>query len=230
MKKNNLEKLCATGLLASFLVVVSSSTSAAVFFDDFEDGDTSGWLEGATSGVGSTGVELHNTSQMAFVHQTGSGARSLSIDFSYLASDTLSFDMHAVAFSAADVFGTAHASSGVTISFLNTFNLELGSASLVNATNPGTLGPNDSLIDNLQHNYSSLLSDYAALAGLDTTDPISKVSLTYFATGQTTRTGGRTSATVWFDNVTVSAVPVPAAAWLFGSGLVGLVGVARRKA
>ena len=31
------------------------------------------------------------------------------------------------------------------------------------------------------------------------------------------------------DNVTVSAVPVPAAVWLFGSGLVGLVGIARRK-
>ena len=35
------------------------------------------------------------------------------------------------------------------------------------------------------------------------------------------------------DNVTVtadvSAVPVPAAVWLFGSGLLGLVGVARRK-
>ena len=38
---------------------------------------------------------------------------------------------------------------------------------------------------------------------------------------------------VYFDNVSftadVSAVPVPAAVWLFGSGLVGLVGVARRK-
>ena len=38
---------------------------------------------------------------------------------------------------------------------------------------------------------------------------------------------------VQFDNITistdVSAVPVPAAVWLFGSGLVGLVGVARRK-
>lgn len=29
---------------------------------------------------------------------------------------------------------------------------------------------------------------------------------------------------------TISSVPVPAAAWLFGSGLLGLVGVARRKA
>jgi hypothetical protein len=28
----------------------------------------------------------------------------------------------------------------------------------------------------------------------------------------------------------VSAVPVPAAAWLFGSGLIGLIGLARRKA
>ena len=30
-------------------------------------------------------------------------------------------------------------------------------------------------------------------------------------------------------NVTVSAVPVPAAVWLMGSGLLGLVGVARRR-
>ena len=34
---------------------------------------------------------------------------------------------------------------------------------------------------------------------------------------------------VWFDNVSVSAVPVPAAVWLFGSGLIGLAGFARRK-
>ena len=32
-----------------------------------------------------------------------------------------------------------------------------------------------------------------------------------------------------FGTYIVSAVPVPAAAWLFGSGLIGLVGFARRK-
>ena len=40
-------------------------------------------------------------------------------------------------------------------------------------------------------------------------------------------TGFTASAT---GNVTGSVVPVPAAVWLFGSGLLGLVGVARRKA
>jgi len=33
----------------------------------------------------------------------------------------------------------------------------------------------------------------------------------------------------WGLDITTSVVPVPAAAWLFGSGLLGLVGVARRK-
>ena len=29
--------------------------------------------------------------------------------------------------------------------------------------------------------------------------------------------------------IATTAVPLPAAAWLFGSGLIGLVGIARRK-
>jgi len=31
------------------------------------------------------------------------------------------------------------------------------------------------------------------------------------------------------DNIRLAAVPIPAAAWLFGYGLPGLVGMARRK-
>ena len=37
-------------------------------------------------------------------------------------------------------------------------------------------------------------------------------------------------STFTWSSSTVSAVPVPAAVWLFGSGLLGLVGVARRRA
>jgi hypothetical protein len=34
---------------------------------------------------------------------------------------------------------------------------------------------------------------------------------------------------VTFSNLIVSSVSVPPAVWLFGSGLLGLVGIARRK-
>jgi hypothetical protein len=35
--------------------------------------------------------------------------------------------------------------------------------------------------------------------------------------------------TNWSVDFTVSQVPLPAAAWLFGSGLLGMIGIARRK-
>jgi len=37
------------------------------------------------------------------------------------------------------------------------------------------------------------------------------------------------SGGIGFDDIKVGAVPVPAAVWLFGSGLLGMVGIARRK-
>lgn len=55
--------------------------------------------------------------------------------------------------------------------------------------------------------------------------------------GETLQIGFNSTATdyspsgVFYDNLNfdVAAVPVPAAIWLFGSGIVGLVGVARRR-
>ena len=41
--------------------------------------------------------------------------------------------------------------------------------------------------------------------------------------------GAATFTGIWSTTVTTSAVPVPAAVWLFGSGLLGLIGFARRK-
>ena len=62
--------------------------------------------------------------------------------------------------------------------------------------------------------------------GLNTTNSI--LSLTEFA-GNPWASGGSGITPLNFVNGNVAVVPVPAAVWLFGSGLLGFVGVARRK-
>ena len=224
-----MKKKMLIGLVMGFLMlgIVGGASAATVFLDDFEDGDILGW-NATASGSGSTGAELHNSSQMAFAYQLGSGLHSLSFDFDYTPTDTLSFDMHAVAYASYNF----HASSGVKFSFSNNFNVELGSAGLVNATNNSWLGENDSLIDNNQHSYSALMSEYAALAGLDNTDSIATFSLIFFSKGSEGWSNGHrdSSSTAWFDNVAVNtnAVPVPGAVWLLSSGLIAL-GVFRKN-
>jgi hypothetical protein len=37
------------------------------------------------------------------------------------------------------------------------------------------------------------------------------------------------TGTIGIDNFGVSAVPIPATVWLFGSGLIGLIGLGRKK-
>ncbi len=222
--------LAFAGILALGSLAATPAAYAA-FVDDFEDGDTVDWLETA-SGSGSFGVQPHNASQMAFTTQSGNGSHSLSIDFGYMADSLLSFDMHAVASTGgSSSHGITQAASGVTLSFLNAFNTVLGKFRWMHHTSPSSLGPTDILIDGLQHEYGLGLSmgDLAAQAGLGATDPISKLSLSYFTSAQTNVFNDRSNATVWFDNVEVSAVPVPVAAWLMGSGLIGLLGFGRRR-
>jgi len=51
----------------------------------------------------------------------------------------------------------------------------------------------------------------------------------YVVQGAGPVSGGDWDYTLTFEVNELSAVPVPAAVWLFGSGLLGLVGMARRK-
>jgi hypothetical protein len=154
--------------------------------------------------------------------------------FAYTATDVVSFEMEALAFLGQYGSRIRHGLAGVEVSFLNTFNVPLGSAGLFNVTSNSLLGPNDFSILSTQQSYSATMAEFAGLAGLGDTDPIAKMSLSFLAEGFYSFGGNiqpnvRSGGDVWFDNVSVSPVPLPAAAYLFGTGLLGLIVIARRK-
>ena len=76
--------------------------------------------------------------------------------------------------------------------------------------------------------------DIPVLAVFDCADVAGVCTGVNTTVGGSMQTGPFAGATPAFNGtgsleVSVSAIPVPAAVWLFGSGLLGLVGVARRR-
>ena len=228
---------------ALLLSAIFSTAASAATFHTFEDGTTGDWQYATTGGISNTGVETHNGSKMAYVFQTGSGpingstttSSSLAHDFVYSATELLSFDMHAVANTASgNPSGTKHSGSGVRVSFLNAFNVSLGSFSLYNYTNPALLGANEYLIDNVQHSYSATMGTFAAQAGLGAQSAIAKVSLTFLSWAQYSGGGNiypnvGASSSVWFDNAGIGPVPEPQSIALLGAGLAFVLLAASRN-
>lgn len=73
-------------------------------------------------------------------------------------------------------------------------------------------------------------SDLLTYFGLPEGNYQGGLNISFNTTGSIPNTGEAfTSDTLFSGDVVNSPVPVPAAVWLFGSGLIGLVGIARRK-
>jgi len=220
--------LCAWGILILVVMVsMAVDINASLVYDDFEDGDLVGWTPASGGGGGgSTGVEAHSNSQMGFVKHNGIGWHNLSSEFDYDSECVLSFYMHAVAVKVDGGGGWKHASCGVKVSLLNQWNSELGSFTLINATDSSWLVSGDVLIDGSMHHYSATMADYASQAGLSESDSISKINLEFFTNADqwhpSYQSGWYDSyATVWIDNVNIT--PEPATLSLLALGVLALL-------
>ena len=184
-------------LLASALCMVP--LVAGALSHDFEDGTLQGWMPTQTGASASTGVEAHLGSQMAVIRHAGPNLTSLSTDFAYVPSAILAFDMQAMSTGAA-----SGGYAGVTIAFLDALNVSKGSLSLVNTNFPSGLGQAQSLVDTSPHRYSGTMASFAASAGIASTSPITTVQVKFVASGAGF---GASTASVWFDNVTIGGLP-----------------------
>jgi len=231
-------KVSSVGFAAVVMVSIClggpSSVAQAALIDDFEDMNLDGWAQSNSGGTATFNVVDKNGSYRAHVghvSNTNSGDQSsLSITVPYTATDRVSFDMEAQAFLGEYTYRIRHGLAGVRVRFLNTFNVELGAAGLVNVTSSSMLGANDQAIDSTQQNFSATMAEWAALAGLDASDPIAKMSCSFLASGSYSWGGNiypdvRSGGNVWFDNFSV--VPEPATLGLLSIGGLALL---RRRA
>jgi hypothetical protein len=91
----------------------------------------------------------------------------------------------------------------------------LFNTSLVDAETFEVFDVNDVLIGSL-----ALSDSVINFGGFVSDELISKAVITPLAP---------TNGSIFIDDLMVSAVPIPPAFWLFGSGLLGMIGIARRK-
>jgi len=159
------------------------------------------------------------------------GVMTLSGDYSVGASNSSDLTtVTDVTLSTVTTAGTATLDFGTTINFstpdgASTVDNPFGTADLSAAFLP---------VNNF-FTYAGWQLDLATLSVEgDTTPEFLHLSGTGVVSGNDYQSTGVTwslsasNATAY--SMTVTAVPVPAAVWLFGSGLIGLIGIARRKA
>jgi hypothetical protein len=136
------------------------------------------------------------------------------------------------AFSGTGTWGT-NGSGDPTLSF-SYFNTTVngGGASTQTQTSGSCLNGKTNILGKVCTSFATASKDWEGLTYLFTFDSI-KYAFTGTLTGTDTSGSGisRNTTTIgWtIDGIDPPAVPVPAAAWLFGSGLIGLAGAARRR-
>ena len=132
--------------------------------------------------------------------------------------------------------GVIDAAGNMTLTPTGRMGSSDGGSVLLNAAwniEPGTTGWAAFTTGTDSNTKGSVSGNLVTAIGDINADGITDYSVTLVSSGQMGSVWGSGFAglsyiEVWKGNI-VSAVPVPAAAWLLGSGLIGLIGIARRR-
>jgi len=210
----------STKLVAAMGITLFAGTAQAAYMDiavngDFETGDFTGWSQfPGSQGAAAQTIAAGNPGSAAFLHETGPAANLIK---------------------QANLLPGAWNGQTVDIQFDMKGSAAIGGVFFVeffNELDGGGVGPGGGILavignptaDWTTYNFSTTAGDAVSAAG----------GITLQLNGVCGADAGCVSD--WYiDNVSISAdvevpaVPVPAAVWLFGSGLLGLIGVARRK-
>jgi len=179
------------------------ATAATIINGSFETGDFTGWI---STGTGNNVTPNEGSTD----------------------------GIYAASFNGGEVVGNGTLSQSFTTVIGNTYLLDFdyGVFNAPNIAIPQTQNLRVELIGGSTL-LSQILTDTGSNPNVFTTYAFGftadSISTTLSFTDLTTLSQSASTDFV-IDNVSVSPVPVPAAVWLFGSGLLGLIGAARRKA
>lgn len=195
-------------VLFVWLALSAASTANAAIVNPSFEGDLTGWDFFQTSSTyGASGIDQHFTTDGTYngrIHTF----HATSISAGSFATLSQSIDFSNIESIIFDVMLEATTNFG---SWSNSF---VGSVSI---------GGTQIWSSSLEGTYLDIFNDVSSITGVQTLQ------------FKFTSLANQTVDSQWFlfDNITyveaVSAVPVPATVWLFSSGLIGLIGVARRK-
>lgn len=203
-------KFQKTALAASAATLALAASPSASAFVLVPNGDFS-------AGGASWGVEVGGGSSFAFPSSGGNGG-------GYLQMDNTSAAWGGVAVSTDDPAGALLSTFGVVAGGTYTFRwdqlCEIGGCGGMGIKfeswdDAGAISDSGDI--NFSNTGTGVWETFSAAYTIDPTATRLKIVLL----------GVNSDSVIGYDNVGV--VPIPAAAWLFGSGLLGLIGVARRK-
>ncbi len=227
--------LCGLLLVVFILTVLLNPFSHAmvVFTDDFENGNLDNWIIGGRRlGTNIANVVPCNTGSLgAHLYHSSFTEIVLYRDFDFDPNGTFYFDLEVDVSSTPPPSPNYYGSSGLNFGFLDSSGSALGSVWYVAATTnyPFTNWPNpttgvNQISENVMTHYAIDISDMLSQIAIDESQvtDIRMMMHTY----SSTYPYPIVSSELWIDNI--STVPIPGAAWLLLSGMIGLIGIRKK--